>query len=276
MSEEGVKRVAEALTTRGFADEVSKKAQREIAARAAIIRSIEKWTGYVPNEMGWVPLVRHGKFIGYEEGVNYLDVGHADRIKRVTFGVWSEDRKTLQLRLEHYKKLRDALGDVLRNIADMSDENVLRIPMGEYPSQDDIHAKLLFSIGYISATWRASIKLSENLNKAIGALEHKLGEHRSTRGRPRSAERYDVAREFALLFQHITGERPTYSKGRDGFSGKFTPALADLFKAIGWQSSNLEGPAKAACEAAKAKEIWHPKNRQPTGLLGGLFSLPDS
>jgi hypothetical protein len=86
------------------------------------------------------------------------------------------------------------------------------------------------------------------------------------RGRSRNEAAYAVALELARLYAKVTGKRPTYAEGADGLSGEYTPALRNVFDALGWKKTNLRGPAEAARDAITEGDLEYAVNR-----LLGLF-----
>lgn len=259
------------------ADEIRQKSQQQIKAREAIIQSIERWTGYRPDDEGRLPLIRDGEFFGYEPrmSANYLSRMGGDRISRVTLGVWAEDRTTLSSRLEQYRKLEKSIKDTMDSIVSMTIMDRGHLEDGRYPSGAEINERIIFSIGYIASIEATMPRLLNRLHKAIEFTESQRQSLGLTVGRPKKEARYNVAKEFALLYLHITGEVPTFCKGIDGYSGKFTPELDRLFRAIGWHNADLSGPAQNACAAAREAALSQEKTQATSGLLGLMTALPN-
>lgn len=259
---------------------VLKRIEGENAARQSIIRSVEKWTGHRVDERGRVPVVRNGVLIGHN--INFLSSVYnstfspvSDPIGIVTKGVWAEDTKTLKERLIQYRKLRAAIMSALDELAEMPLENLWGIRDGSAPLTQEIEDKVLFSIGYKESFKASTFGFLRDLAQAIERTQIELDKRPSSRGRPRNEARHLVAKELAALFVYTTGEKPTYSSGPSGYSGKFTPALDELFSALGWEA-DLEGPAKVAIEAVLPELDKQRINAEPKGILGGLLGLHQS
>lgn len=236
-------------------------------ANAVIIRSVEAWTGFSQNPQGQLPVVRGGSLVAYLTNQNALA---GDPISNVTFGFYAKSNNELKASIRVLKNLKKSLSDFLEaaGTADFDTVRMLQSHGSSFPNDDKLEARMIFAIGHWEAAVISTTSLLEQVDKRLELIEYFLSERPSGQGRPRFEPRYAVARNFARLFAKVTGETPTYSEGRDGLSGKFTPALRALFDALEWDGADLEGPAKAAIDALEPDDYLPPQSHVMGGLLG--------
>ncbi|WP_133065713.1 hypothetical protein [Mameliella alba] len=194
----------------------------EKAARTVILRAIETWTGHGLDEVGGLPIVRDGHFLGYDSGLAAM---LTDPIQTVTFGIWTEDSSALLARLKEYKRLRNSLIQVQSLLTNMDLAARLRIRRASHPESGSLQEKIINSLGSQEAVLFSTRQLISEIDREINSLEREIYSRGTMRGRPRIEARYRVAEQFAKLFAKVTGERPTFSEGPDGLSGKFSPKL---------------------------------------------------
>lgn len=281
MTDESKRKIAAALkqgqknrNALAFYTEVGAKAQGEKAAKVAIIQAVKEWTGH-PVKGGKLPISRNGCFVHYEPSLLFSSAQpHVDAIAKE---VWAEKTSEIRARLKKFQTLMKDASSLTENLGALSIADKARLrPTSIDVTFENIEAKgrehleknIIKSIGSVNSTLTSCQVLIAELEDAIARCKAELGNRQEKAGRPRDEAKYKVAEGFAVLFAKVTGEKPTFSQDPNGYHGKFTPALRDLFDAIGWESTDLEAPATAACKAVRMEDIDAPINKTLGGLLG--------
>lgn len=132
-----------------------------------------------------------------------------------------------------------------------------------------LETRIIREIGIIEASTISLFALMQAASTELDRLEAKLEAlNMGKRGAPRNEAAYAVALELARLYAKVTGRKPTYAEGPDGLSGEFTPALRNIFDALGLKAG-LRGPATAARDAITDEDTKYEVNR----LLGMLPAM---
>jgi len=173
--------------------------------------------------------------------------------------------------------IRNTLGALEEQIDSLGVRNLAWLllerepPKGAGPAE-----RVVCAIGYLEALLISARGVARSVEKSLEVHGEQLGSKERQRGRPRIEARYRVALEFARLFARITGERPTYADGKHGPSGKFTPALRELFESLGWPEADISGPAKEARDAITDEDLRTPEIAQRGGISSALGDRLDS
>ena len=253
-----------------FRNKLLTKIQGEKAAQEVIIQAIESWTGHSVNGIGQIPMVRNGEHVGYFSTPLASMMSPSHDAREVAREVWAENTPTIRSRRTAYQKLLGTLEAVANQIADMDIETRSHIFSLKETNPTGLEEKLVLAMGSVASVAIAAKVLAVELQEAITRCDDVLVSRSSGRGRPRQEARYRLAEGFAKIFAKATGDRPTYSEDENGLHGKFTPALRELFDAVGWEDSDLSGPATAACAAVNEADLEIGRNSS----LGGILGLP--
>lgn len=252
----------------------SEKRQAIIRAEAIIYSEVSRWVGFeVPNG-GLVPIVRNGNRVGQ---LPATVLGNPAR--RVAEAVLVEGKGEIQRKKQHYSAIFEGCRGTLRALfdANMIDRIDLEVSARLHASKDTgegraaLETRIIREIGIIEASTISLFALLEATSAEIERLESKLEAIKTgTRGAPRNESAYAVALELAQLYAKVTGKRPTYAEGRDGLSGEYTPALRNVYDALGL-SVGLRGPATTARDAITDDDMRYETNH----LSGLLASMSD-
>lgn len=249
----------------------SEKLQAINQADEVVLSAVRKWTGQDVGTDDPIPIVRGGRQVATLR--NTLLTGRP--IARVSSASLIEHKAEIDRKIEHLKAVEAAslaLIEVFESMSHM-DRGMLEAGQGIY-SENALRAgrpplaeRLIGEVGLVTSAFIAARALAANSVEEINKLQEELQQRSSKPGRPRNEAAHAVARELALLYAKVTGKKPTYSEGVSGLSGDYTPALRDVFDALGWKSTSLRGPAEAAIAAISEDDM-----RYEETAIGGLLS----
>lgn len=255
-------------------EEQQKKLQGEKDARRVISSAIERWAGYEPHSAHGIPIVRDGKFLGFAGPGSEL--GH-DPVEVVLSRASALEWRDLTKANAALKEILKTLEGLEAQIGALDLGEIAWFLLGyEQPKGGSAQERVIYSIGYLEALLISTRGVAKSTKSALETndelIQQRQQRKKGPRGRPRTEARYGVSEEFGRLFARVTGERPTYADGTNGPSGKFTPALRDVFKALGWGGADISGPCKAARDAVMDEDLNVPRITSPRGL--GLGPRP--
>lgn len=255
----------------------------KMRALAAIYSAVSRWSG-VKAQGGHIPVVRNGSVVNTlpdatfqnalapqpplpEQVVDAAFTQGATELRRERAGLvrliasLERARKDLQALVPGGKWVFDATWD---KVDDWMPDKVVGV----------VHALGLTDVLHASAHG-----VIFNARQRIRYLDLALAELPTGSGRPRDAAAHLVGARYGRLYSVVTGKVPTFGESPDGLAGEFTPALRDLFDALGWHRKSLRGPAASARAAVTDAEIRRAENNvrthPPAGILSLLTGLPD-
>lgn len=279
------KAVADALLNVAATKEIEAEAralqEKEHAikrAEEAILAAIQRWTGEEIQLGEPLPRFRGGARVG----TIFAGFFSPNPIREVVNAARIEERSEIERKIAEYKRLKEAADAMHEAFVGMGYFQRLELQsttIGEIDSRQNgadqgrrdqlpLKVRLIHEIGLISSAGIANNELALRARAKIEELEGKLKQRKGTKkGRPRNEAAYAVALGLAKLYAQVTGDRPTYSAGVDGLSGRYTPALREVFDALGWTEINLRGPAEGAIAEISNADLEYEEN-----TIGGLLS----
>lgn len=241
-----------------------------IRSEEAIYSEISRWTGIQVSRGDRIPMVRDGRKVG-EIPESLLTKSPVSRVSNASLIEYSTEikRKISAFRaiLRSSEEFFKALGDLTYlDRATLQNEEVW--PGGATAKMDSsLESRIIREVGTLASAELSMLSLFHAAQKQIENLEAELENRKTNRGRPRNEAAYAVARELALLYAKVTGKRPTYAESQDGLSGEFTPALREVFDALGWKETSLKNYAQDAVESVTETDMRYEEKG-----FEGLFS----
>lgn len=252
------------------------KQQALIAADEVIFSVLGRWTGTTIKRGDDIPIVRDGATVGTLVNPAWASCP----VKRITDASLIEHKAEIDRKISDFEGVADAADALVKALARMSLFNRFELDnSGSSPYRNvlsdgkaPLEERIISEIGIVSAARIAALALTANAVGYASDWKKELKKRKRKPGRPRNEAAHAVARELALLYAKVTGKRPTYSEGADGLSGEYSPALRDVFDALGWRDTGIKGPAQAAIGALTEADMKHEEM-----ALSGLFSsaLPE-
>lgn len=271
-----VKALVEGEAQRRADDETRAYAEKQHAitrAELVVLSAIGLWTGeaLVPGDP--IPIFRDGKRVATIPQHSF----EPNRARVVAEASLTEDRSEINRKIKALKSASGAADELIRALAAMTYMDRLSLEtkcegigqFGVRAAHDPLEIRLIHEIGPVVSAVVAASAVASTAKTEVGELEAELKKRETKPGRPRNEAAHAVARELARLYAAVTGKRPTYSEGPDGLSGQYTPALRDVFDALGWEATALRGPAEAAIAGISEADTQY----EETGYFG-LFSAP--
>lgn len=228
-----------------------KKTPERIAAADAIRVGIRRWSRDLYIEGYQLPIIRSGRIFAH------FGSEESDPVEEVLRGSALPSKKDIA-------DERARLEELVRSIAQCT---------SAFSAFEKTEIRTLTRAGRRGRTTEERISYALGVEKAFPAsatLLLEVAEHRLEQlndadrkklrrpGRQKNDAAYTVAAALARLYAKITGRHPTYSEGKDGLSGEYTPVLRSVFDALGWKSTAVRGPASAAVKAIEDIDI-HPE-----------------
>ncbi|MBZ0129633.1 MAG: hypothetical protein K8F59_11005 [Rhodobacteraceae bacterium] len=244
-----------------------------IQAVEVIYEAVTNWTGIEVTPSERIPIIRNGKRVG-ELPQSLFAI---NPVREVAEASLVEDTGELKRKLDNLRAvfetseaLAKALGKMTFSERSKLDVHGLR-NRNDLQLEPSLEARIIHEIGLTFTTFLSSKALFDGAKKEIEELESKLRDRNLGRGRPRNEAAHSVAQKLAQLYAKVTGRRPTYSAGPDGFHGEFTPALRKVFDTLGWSETDLSGPAQKAIESIDESVLMYGENN-PASLNSILSS----
>lgn len=274
------KKVARALVDAKFQREIEaemlalvEKQHAISRAEGVILTEICRWTGIEVSPGDRIPIIRDGRKVGeipetYFVGSPVVQVAKASLI---------EHKSEIERKIVALQSVMDSSERLIEALSEMTYFDRARLGtetgwVGNALRGNDasLLERLIREIGTVTSAMISARALVNSAKKQVGELQDELEKRKTKRGRPRNEAAHAVARELALLYAKITGKRPTFADGANGLSGDFTPALRDVFDALGWQETNLRGPAQAAISIISESEMQY-EEKGLSGLLSAAW-----
>jgi len=242
-------------------------------AELVVVSAIGSWTGEALEPGDPVPIFRDGKRIATIPQ-HALQPHPARTVAEASL---IEDRSELNRKIKGLMNASEAADGVVRALGELTYFDRLSLEnkckgVGVFAfkgAHDPLEIRVIREIGPVASAVMAASTLASTAKSEADDLGAELKKRDTKPGRPRNEAAHAVARELALLYAKILGKPPTYSESPDGLSGEFTPALRDVFDALGWDRTGLKGPALSAITAVSDAELKY----EETIGFGGLFGL---
>lgn len=253
--------------------EFDARSNAETSATTVIFASLSAWTGFPCRQGAPVPVVRDGEVVAELQGTiaNTL-AGITCPAAAILQQAFVPSVQTLKGQKQEVTALLQSLEatlDGIRQISFSSSASLTRT-WDERDGPTNKDADVVHAVGLQEAANIALHGMAVNCRRQLRHIEYQLEGLEGRPGRPRDIAAYRVAEGFGKLYAQVTGRRPTYGEGPDGMAGEFTPALRDLFNALGWRGRSLRGPATEAINAITDDII---KSALPIAKKNSMFGL---
>jgi len=239
------------------------KEQAAIEVEKVFYRHASEWVQKPVQPGDPIPVLRGGERVGWMSGTILCPI--TDPIMRAAL---AEDYRNLNDARSDLEKISQSLSEIAGAMIslDAGEVAALERPMtldasDEQPleAHNRLSGKIIREIGYIRSFTLAAQSIAKTASARISEIDGELAARGVGPGRPRTERYHAVAVELGRLYANVLGERPTYSDGKDGLSGNFTPALRAVFDALGWKKIDLDGPAKSAVQSITERDLGVPK-----------------
>lgn len=235
------------------------KSPERIAAAEAIRKGIRRWSGGLYADGPQLPIIREGNI------VKHFGSEASDPVEQVLKGSVLPPEKVSAGERERLAELAYSLGRCAKACAAFEDVELRQLAKGTRRGRTT-EERVSYALGVETALSASMTLLLEAAEERIADLDKKAEGQPRKRGRKRNGAAYAVAAALAQLYAKITGKTPTYSEGKDGLSGEYTPVLRDVYDELGWDKTALRGPAETAIAGITRTDL-HPKELpQPRGL----------
>jgi hypothetical protein len=241
---------------------IPQKEHERIQARDAIYSAISKWVDQDVREGDDFPLLREGK----PTGKMWQEMPHlVDQVEKTIWAAELKDTAELKKLMGDYKKILQCSSELTKQMRAMGEWDLFGLSSKK--PKYDMETKVIRALGTVPSAFVSLDELKDALEYQIENISNKLKNIDNVRGRPRNEAAHGVALGLAKLYSGITGKKPTYSEGPSGLSGQYTPALKDVFIALGWEETSLKGPAETAIKNINADGLSQEIKPSFTGLL---------
>lgn len=240
-------------------------------AKAVIYAALAQWTGIDFGEDAPIPIVRQGEHVG-SLGKGFFGSGPVEKVLNASL---IDHKSDIEKKISELQAVAAAAEELIQALGKLSYGDRIGLDVSSKASLHNIESwgslsfqeRILREMGTVKATDIVTSTLVEGVSQRIEALQRDLAGRELKRGRPRNEAAHAVALELARLYAKVTGKSPTYSSGKDGLSGEYTPVLRDVFDALGWKDLDLRGPAENARDNISEADLRHEEM-----TLGGLLS----
>ncbi|SIS59088.1 hypothetical protein [Paracoccus saliphilus] len=257
--------------------ELSKLSQRlldqnnsENAAREVIYASVANWSGHDINRGDKLPIVREDKIVHWI-GSPYASL---DPIEDIIGAARLKPRSALMAEQKQLSRLIKVLEEAQRIFYAVEVENSWHLDRTWTAGARTLgtNVDIVHALGLASALSISVHGIIHNIRQRLREVDRELESHSHGPGRPENKPAHEVTKKFVLLYVAVTGRRPSCSTSDGMFFGDFSPMLRDLFDALGWVKTKVEGPAEKAI-AAIPDDYANRFEPEKTGHLGGFFGL---
>ena len=181
-----------------------------------------------------------------------------------------ESRTAIAERIERMNALQSAVADVRKSLSNMCYLDSGGIEIVALRHYGDVNQRVVSALGLHAALTACLDGASSSVERILLEERHKLGRLKAGRGRERSEAIYCVTREFAKIYNIVTGRVPTFAANDSGLHGEFTPCLGKLFDIFGWSDRSMKRPAGEAIKALRHTEV-RPNDAGPIGDSGSIL-----
>lgn len=246
------------------------KENARIAVRDVILASAGKWVGAELSDLRF-PIVRNS------EVVRWLDASESSRfVDGIIYAGMVPPIAVLKTEKQQLERLLTALESVVRSLDEIDIEFSSALH-GTWSDQGWSYGEPVDIIHAVGLTTALDVSIHgtiTNVRRRLLAVDAELSAQPRNVGNKPNRPAYAAAKSFAELYAAMLGAAPTLSVSDSMYTGKFSPALRDLFDAFGWEKTDIRGPAKAAIEAISADYIRSFEPPPPQiGLLGAILEL---
>lgn len=252
---------------------LAEKEQAITRANEEIYSEIGRWTGIAVGPDGYIPIIRNGKQVGTLPQT----ILTGSPVEKVTAASRIEHKSEIERKISALQSVIVSSAGLIEALGNMTYLDRAGLEARRWWARNSLRGegapldeRLLQEIGWVNSAAIAARALSTTAETQLGELQEELTKREVKPGRPRNEAAHAVARELALLYAKITGKRPTYAEGADGLSGDYTPALRNVFDALGWKKTGLRGPAQAAIEAVTEADLKY-EEIKPLGLFSTVW-----
>lgn len=246
-----------------------------IRARGVIISAISTWVRRPWEDCNSIPVVRDGKLVNK---LSDLSLGNAFAPSlpfpdQVIDAASAPSATDLKLERKATENLISSLETVRASAKELSVDKwwSLGSTWDHKDGPPDHVVDIIHALGLGKSFNASAHGLLFNARRQLRLIDFQLNEIGSVRGRPRDVAAHLVAARYGRLYAIVTGKRPTYGESPDGMAGEFTPALRDLFDALGWRGKTLRGPAESA-RLAVTEELIRSAEPSKLNTAGGILN----
>lgn len=245
-------------------------------AEEVIFSALSDWTGCECGPGKAIPIIREGERVGQIHPSGIRD----NSARKVASASLTKHASELEGKISRLRSITETSAALTEAVNELSYGERARLTAASSVSLDKLRnwhslpleERIFREIGSVKTLYGAIGLIVEACEQEVKTLGEELSKREKRRGRPKNEAAYAVAHELARLYAKVTGKRPTYSAGKDGLSGQFTPVLKDVFDALGWEGVDLRGPTESARDGISDDDLIHEENH--LGLQ--FFPLPES
>ncbi|MBF9060755.1 hypothetical protein HKCCSP123_16360 [Rhodobacterales bacterium HKCCSP123] len=248
---------------------MSEQEEQQVRNRLEVVISteIKHWTNLEVKPGDPVPVVRNGQQVGT---LRQTVLGY-DPARALLNAALVDDEMEKKKAIEAFSRVGKASKALIRSLEAVkstgwtpSDPSAYRVLSDALlPADGTLAERIIRQVGIGTSAEIAA----HALIKLADGLEGQLANPPGKRGAKKNAAAYAVARELARLFARVTGEKPTFSVSKGVPAGQYTPALRAVFDALGWEKTDLKGPANDAVQSITDADLQHVKNRPLWSIL---------
>lgn len=262
------------------ADRFAAENNAKNAGRDAIYSALSHWTSQncAPGEP--IPVVRSGEIVHWIHPsplANALagTIGETSPVDSVLNSAFLPSVTELKSEKKAIERLLASLETVMKKARslDVMPWWMVTRSWSDLSGQPDQSVNVVHAVGLGDSLNISIHGVIFNCRQRIRHLEDDLSQLQPSLGRPKNIAAHRVAEEYGKLYAKVTGKFPTYGESPDGMAGEFTPALRDLFDALGWNEKTLRGPAESARLAVTdeiIRSVEPAENNRSSGLLNAL------